>query len=158
MGAESPSGHLTATWPRGYNDLKAAQRFPGTVTSGIAEPTFGGTNMTKPTVLEYEARNHIDHIDLLPSGTISSFPFGYRLHFTDFSLENLSIALVEDMVNLHVSVANVGNVSGRDVAQSSVINPTSDNLKYRELRGYGKTRNLEPGESQVLLIRILLGS
>ena len=76
------------------------------------------------------------------------------MHYTDFSLEDLSIALVEDPVNLHVSVTNVGNVSGRDVAKSYVINPTSDNLKYRELRGFGKTRKLEPGESQVLLIRI----
>ena len=79
--------------------------------------------------------------DLLPCGTLSSFSFGYGLHYTDFSLEDLSIALVEDPVNLHV-------------AKSYVINPTSDNLKYRELRGFGKTRKLEPGESQVLLIRI----
>lgn len=92
--------------------------------------------------------------DLLPCGTLSSFSFGYGLHYTDFSLEDLSIALVEDPVNLHVSVTNVGNVSGRDVVQSYVMNPTSDNLKYRELRGFGKTRKLEPGESQVLLIRI----
>ena len=154
MGAESPCGHLTATWPRGYNDLKAAQRFPSTVTSSIAEPTSGGTNVTKPTVFEYDERNHIGYGDLLPSGTLSSFSSGYRLHYTYFSLEDLSIALVEDMVNLHIFVANVGNVSGRDVVESYVINFTSDNLKYRELRGYGKTRKLELGESQVLLIRI----
>ena len=53
VGAQSFSGHLTATWPRGYNDLRAAQGFSGTVTSGIAEPTFGGTNVTKPTFSEY---------------------------------------------------------------------------------------------------------
>ncbi len=92
--------------------------------------------------------------DLYPFGTLSSFSFRYGLYYTDFSLEDLSIALVEDPVNLHVSVKNVGKVSGRDVVQSYVINPTSDNLKYRELRGFGKTRKLEPGESQVLLIRI----
>ena len=92
--------------------------------------------------------------DLYPFGTLSSFSFGYGLHYTDFSLEDLSIALVEDPVNLHLSVTNVGNFSGRDVVQSYFINPTSDNLKYRELRGFGKTRKLEPGESQVLLIRI----
>ncbi len=53
VGAQSFSGHLTATWPRGYNDLRVAQGFSGTVTSGIAEPAFSGTNMIKPTVLEY---------------------------------------------------------------------------------------------------------
>ena len=59
MGAQSSSGLLTATWPRGYNDLRATQGFSGAVTSGIAEPTFGGTNMTQPTVLGYAERNYI---------------------------------------------------------------------------------------------------
>ncbi len=110
--------------------------------------------MTKPIILEYTERNHIGYRDVPPSGTLSSFPLEYGLHYSDFCREDLSIALVEDTVNLHVSVTNVGNVSGRDVVQSYVINATSDNLKYRELKGYGKTRKLEQGESQVLLIRI----
>ena len=59
-------------------------------------------------------------------------------------------------VHLHVSVNNLGNVAGRDVVQIYVVNPLSDNLKYRELKGYRKTGKLEPGESQDLLIRIPL--
>ena len=156
VGVENPSGHLTATWPRNYNDLKTARGFPGTITSDIAVPTFGGDNMTWPTVLEYAERNEIGYRDLLSSGTPSSFPFGYGLHYTDFSLKDLSIALVEDSVHLHVSVNNLGNVAGRDVVQIYVVNPLSDNLKYRELKGYRKTGKLEPGESQDLLIRIPL--
>jgi len=83
------------------------------------------------------------------------YPFGYGLSYTTFekSIEGLSVD--DGTVTVSVKVTNTGDVAGKDVAQVYVNAPyTKGGIEKAEvvLAGFGKTKLLEPGESQTLEI------
>eukprot|EP00962_Isochrysis_galbana_P001368 scaffold345_cov104-Isochrysis_galbana.AAC.12 len=73
-----------------------------------------------------------------------AFPFGHGLSYTNFSLSNLSAA--SDLVS--VTVANTGPWAGRAVPQLYLAFPAGSGEPPQQLRGFGKTASLAPGQAE----------
>lgn len=84
------------------------------------------------------------------------FDFGYGLSYTKFEYSDL----VVNKNNVHnytvtLKVKNVGQRAGKEVVQLYIVNPTTNviNVK-RELKGFAKTKLLEPNEIETIEFRL----
>ena len=84
-----------------------------------------------------------------------AYPFGYGLSYTSFAYSKPVVKVIGDKVNVSVIVKNIGNVSGKEVAQVYVSAPKGKIEKpAQELKAFAKTRELNPGEQQTLTMQI----
>ena len=80
-----------------------------------------------------------------------SYPFGFGLSYTTFGYEIVSSTIDGDKCQMEVKVTNTGNAAGREVVQVYVSAPKGRLDKpSKELKAFGKTRSLKPGESETL--------
>ena len=82
-----------------------------------------------------------------------SYPFGHGLSYTafDYAVENAKMDA--DRCELKVSVKNIGKVAGREAVQLYVKAPNGGLDKpAKELKAFGKTALLQPGESQTRIL------
>lgn len=139
-GKATPSGKLTATWAKKYEDYPTAGNFlqdfnKAVYTEGI-----------------YVGYRYFDTFNVDPG-----YPFGYGLSYTTFALGNLEASLDEDTLVLGVTVENTGAFAGREVVQVYVSAPVSEmDMPEQELKGFQKTMLLAPGEKEDIKIRIPL--
>lgn len=139
-GKATPSGKLTATWAKKYEDYPTAGNFlqdfnKAVYTEGI-----------------YVGYRYFDTFNVDPG-----YPFGYGLSYTTFALGNLEASLDEDTLVLGVTVENTGAFAGREVVQIYVSAPVSEmDMPEQELKGFQKTMLLAPGEKEDIKIRIPL--
>ena len=83
------------------------------------------------------------------------YPFGYGLSYTDFEWTTESYDFNEDEITINVRVTNTGDVAGKDVVQVYFSAPFYEGGIEKsaiELAAYAKTKELSPGESEVLEI------
>ncbi|GAA4731774.1 glycoside hydrolase family 3 protein [Modestobacter marinus] len=79
------------------------------------------------------------------------FPFGHGLSYTSFDREVLDVDHGPDGLSVATRVTNTGDVPGKDVVQVYVEAPDGELEKpAKELRAFGKTDVLQPGESQIV--------
>jgi len=80
------------------------------------------------------------------------FPFGFGLSYTTFKYGKPTVTLSGDDIIVETTITNTGNVAGREVAQVYVSAPKNKQLEkpVKELKTFGKTRSLKPGESETL--------
>lgn len=77
------------------------------------------------------------------------YPFGYGLNYTEFSQSVTGVQKSGDTITVFVLVENIGNYSGKDVAQVYFGSPQGALGKAaRELIAFKKTNTLLPGEAQ----------
>lgn len=138
-GKITPSGRLTDTWARRYEDYPASAVFSvndgNTLQEDYNEDIFVG--------YRYFDTFGIDVV----------YPFGYGLSYTGFAYENIRVGADWKRVTVMVTVKNTGRYSGREVVQVYATAPEGRLPKPRqELRGYGKTALLSPGASETLKI------
>ena len=84
------------------------------------------------------------------------FPFGYGLSYTTFEMKNEAINLNhEGGYDVSVDVTNTGKKAGTEVAQVYLRRPgdTADG-PVKTLRGYARTHQLQPGETERVTIRL----
>ena len=95
---------------------------------------------------------------------VVAYPFGYGLSFTKFDWEfvssepsrNSNILANED-ITLQVKVTNTGSRAGRDVVEAYLTAeyyPGEIEKAFVKLVGYQKTKNLMPGESEIVEITV----
>ncbi len=138
-GKAAPSGRLTTTWGVNYTDYPAADTFSHR--NGNLDDEYYTEGI-------YVGYRYFDTFNVTPQ-----YPFGYGLSYTTFEVETEDVAANEQDVTLAVRVTNTGACAGREVVQVYVSAPDGALEKpYQELRGYAKTKELEPGESQTLEI------
>lgn len=143
-GKVNPSGKLATTFPAKYADVPSAKNFPG-------------TPVDKPEVSMYEEGIYVGYRYYDSFKVSPMYEFGYGLSYTAFVLSNLKLssAVFNGPMTTTVKVKNTGKIAGREVVQLYVSAPAKTIDKpAQELKAFGKTRLLQPGESQVLTFTI----
>ena len=156
-GKVNPSGKLTMTWPIAATDHASTKNFPGQ----IDFYTFKEMAANKRPIAGHAYTNHEEDIyvgyryfDTFQKNV--AYPFGFGLSYTTFEFSKpVAKAKGKDAVELSITVKNTGSVAGKEVAQVYVQAPKGRLEKpAQELKSFAKTRELKPGESQVLTMVI----
>ena len=133
-GKVNPSGKLTDTWAKRYEDYPASKTF--STNDGITEYE------------QYKEDIYVGYRWFDSFGLEVEYPFGYGLSYTDFSIEPVSVAADWNRVQVTVRVHNTGKNAGREVVQVYVSAPVGRLPKpYQELKGYAKTGLIAPGDA-----------
>lgn len=83
------------------------------------------------------------------------YPFGYGLSYTTFEMKAGVLKNTGDEITVSVTVANTGELKGKEVVQVYVKVPQGKlGNPARKLIGFAKTKELEPGEQEEVCIVI----
>ncbi len=161
-GKVNPSGKLPMTFPVNLSDHASNANFPldgvpmsmfDLFSSGKEKPQEKKVKNKDYTLYEegiYVGYRHFDKANLEVS-----YPFGYGLSYTGFTYGPLNATLVNDTIQVTVAVQNTGDRAGKEVVQMYVSMPgTAIDRPDQELKAFAKTRNLEPGTSEAITLRI----
>ena len=139
LGKVNPSGKLPVTFAQKYEDYPyvkfGAEAYPGVDKQVYyKEDVFVGYRGFE--------RNRVKPL----------FPFGYGLSYTTFQYGKPIVSVDGDMITIETTITNTGEVAGKEVAQVYVAAPKNKQIQKpaKELKAFGKTRLLKPGESQTL--------
>ena len=137
-GAVSPSGKLSDTWARQYNDIPFAQEY--SYLNGNLEDEFYKEGI-------YVGYRYFDSFGVEPA-----YPFGFGLSYTDFAIRSAGIGADGSRISVKASVTNSGNAySGKEVVQLYVSAPNGKlHKEYQSLAAFAKTGNLMPGATETL--------
>lgn len=133
-GKVNPSGKLTDTWAKRYEDYPASKTF--STNDGVTDHE----DYTEDIFVGYR---YFDSF-----GLDVEYPFGYGLSYTDFAIEPVSMTVDWNQVRVTVKVRNTGKTAGREVVQLYASAPAGRLPKpYQELKGYVKTGMIAPGDA-----------
>ena len=150
-GKANPSGKLTMTWPISATDVPSTKNFPQgfdlyNLTDKFENGYLKGSNYSNHDEDIYVGYRYFDTFNKKVA-----YPFGYGLSYTTFSYSKPTVKLKGDEIEVSVIVKNTGKVAGKEVAQVYVSAPKGAYEKpTKELKTFGKTRSLNPGESETL--------
>lgn len=83
------------------------------------------------------------------------YPFGFGLSYTEFSVKEAAAEVTEDGICVRAEVTNLGTCAGKEVVQLYVSAPQGLLGKpAKELKAYVKTRLLQPGERQLVSLKV----
>jgi len=163
-GKVNPSGKLTSTFPMKYEDVPSASNFPGRTTGKTPEMPKGvdlgwiaGFLFPTPTEIIYEEGIYVGYRYYETFGVKPAYEFGFGLSYTKFDYSGLKMASPDfkGKQSVSVTVKNTGAVAGREVVQLYISAPASKIDKPKsELKGFAKTKLLQPGESQTLTLTL----
>lgn len=160
-GKATPSGKLPMTWPVSIDDDPSTKNFPAhTEGMNINMMTMFKDAAKMATVKNFGYTNYDEGIYVgyryydTYNKTVS-YPFGYGLSYTTFSYGKPTVKDEGKSISLAVTVTNTGNRPGKEVAEVYVRAPKgSEDKPVHELKAFAKTRELQPGESETLTMRI----
>lgn len=141
-GKVNPSGKLVDSWPKAYS----------------LAPTYGNMPKSDQPSIVYKEDVFVGYrfYDQHPEAV--KYSFGHGLCYTTFSYRNMRLNKAElnfsrpdELLIVSVEVENTGNVAGKEVAQL-YVKPIASKIKrpIKELKGFAKTRLLEPKEKEQL--------
>ena len=85
------------------------------------------------------------------------YPFGFGLSYTSFERSLNSVLQTDDKIIVEYRVKNTGDYTGRDVIQVYYQAPQGLLGKsLRELCAFAKTKDLMPGEEEILVMEFLI--
>ena len=154
-GKENPSGKLAVTFPARYDDVPSSATFPGKELPST-EPKDnrpGGFMRGRPAEDTYIEGIYVGYRYYETFGVKPSYEFGHGLSYTEFGYSNLKLssAKFNSKMTITVDVKNTGKAAGKEVAQLYLSAPSKKLDKpLVELKGFAKTRLLQPGETQTL--------
>lgn len=141
LGKVTPSGKLATTFPMNYSDVSSSANFPGTPTDD-------------PTKVVYEEDIYVGYRYNTTFNIKPAYEFGYGLSYTTFDYSNVKLKgddKFKDKITMFVTIKNTGKVPGREVVQIYIAPPKGKLQKPAlELKDFGKTRELKPGEKETL--------
>ncbi len=139
-GAAVPSGKLADTWAMSYAD------YPSSATFSHNNGDIADDN--------YSEGIYVGYRYFEAAGIQPLYGFGYGLSYTSFSLEPVQTQVRDGRVYVQTLVTNTGSTyAGKEVVQVYVSAPAGKLDKpVKELKGYAKTRQLAPGQSECVLV------
>lgn len=159
-GKINPSGKLAVTFPVKYEDVPSAKTFPGSELPERKPATDSPVNVfmrVKPSIVYYEDGIYVGYRYFDTFNVEPSFEFGYGLSYSDFEYSNLRLSSprFSNSITVSVDIKNSGKVAGKEIVQLYVSAPSGKLDKpAEELRGFSKTKQLQPGEKQTLVFTI----
>jgi beta-glucosidase len=155
-GNVNPSGRLPMTFPMDYTDHPSSRNFPaGFVSNWDDEQNGTLTNKKDIGYTNYEEDIWVGYRYFNTYNKEVSYPFGYGLSYTTFNYSNAGIKKIGNEWKVSVKVTNTGKVAGKEVAQVYIKAAPGDVKKPAcELKAYGKTQLLAPGQSETLTMSI----
>ena len=155
-GKQSPSGRLPMTFPVRLTDAGSSSNFPIDADTNIyflnRREDVGQKDVDRTVYAEdiYVGYRWFDK-----KGMEVSYPFGYGLSYTAFAYAEPAVKASGDGFEASVKVTNTGSVAGKEVVQLYVSAPAGGLDKpVRELKAFAKTRELQPGESEVVTLKV----
>ncbi len=138
LGDSYPSGHLQDTLARDLSDYPGASTFYDSETEvKYEEDIFVGYRWFET---------------FCPEKVV--YPFGYGLSYTTYDVETVSATRRGSMVYVSARVTNTGSYKGKEVVQLYLTAPQGKQGKAKKvLTAFQKTRELKPGDSQLLKLR-----
>lgn len=142
FGRVNPSAKLPLTLPNSENETRfSPDQWPG------------GPDPARPAHASYSEKLLVGYryYDAHGLNFSTGFPFGHGLSYSTFEYSNLSI---DDggapglAARVAFTVENSGRAAGAEVAQLYLGFPSGAGEPPRQLRGFEKTRVLQPGERQ----------
>lgn len=156
-GKANPSGKLTMTLPIRFEDHASTVNFPVDMKAEKAM-TIGnkGPKYDKKLVdyTPYEEDIYVGYRYFDSFGKNVAYPFGYGLSYTTFAYDDAKVSRDGDKVNVSVKVTNIGDRPGKEIVQiyASDSQAKERNKPEKELRGFAKTAELAPGQSETVNI------
>lgn len=138
LGDRYPSGHLQDTLARDLSDYPGADTFYDSETEvKYTEDIFVGYRWFET---------------FCPEKVV--YPFGYGLSYTTYDIQTVSATRRGSLIFVSVRVTNTGEYKGREVVQLYLTAPQGKLGKAKKvLTAFQKTRELNPGDSQLLKLR-----
>lgn len=143
-GKTNPSGKLTMTFPINYADTPSFKNWIGTPAEN-------------PTSVTYEEGIYVGYRYFNTFNVKPSYEFGYGLSYTTFDYSDLKLSekAFADKMTVYVTVKNTGKTAGKDVVELYLSAPSkSIDKPSSELKAFGKTNLLQPGESQTITLTL----
>ena len=133
-GKATPSGRLTDTIAKRYEDYPSAGHFGGKAFNEYWEDIYVGYRW-----FETFGKDKV------------LYPFGYGLSYTTFQMDAKQVA---DLI-WQVTVTNTGDYAGKETVMLFAKKPCGDlGNPARELVAFAKTKQLQPGESRTLKLSV----
>lgn len=131
-GKVNPSGKLTDTWAKQYEDYPFSEEFGHN--NGNVDDAYYREGI-------YVGYRYFDTFGIEPA-----YCFGYGKSYTTFEISTPVISGDEKIIILRMQVKNTGSCAGREVVQVYVSKPKGRLEKaYQDLVAFGKTGSIEPG-------------
>lgn len=143
-GEVSPSGKLTSTIAKNYDDYPSSENFGAKEFNEYKEDIYVGYRYFE---------TFADKKDKV------MYPFGYGLSYTDFEIETGKITNNGSTIRVPVEVTNTGDTEGKEVVQIYYGAPQGKLGKAaKSLAAYAKTPSILPGETKELTISFKIDS
>ena len=160
-GKINPSGKLPMTFPINLDDHASNKNFPQDgEPMKITDILFAGEVDEEDRVQNrdytiYEEGIYVGYRHFDKANLKVSYPFGFGLSYTNFEFSDLAVAVINDSINVQLTVKNTGDKKGKEVIQIYVSKPgTKIDRPVQELKAFAKTPNLESGEEVEMVLYI----
>lgn len=137
-GSVTPSGKLSDTWAKRYEDIPFAGEY--SYLNGDLKEEFYKEGI-------YVGYRYFDSFAVEPA-----YPFGFGLSYTDFAIRSAGVTAEGTHVTVKADISNMGTeYSGKEVVQLYVSAPCGAiHKEYQSLAAFAKTDILAPHMRQML--------
>lgn len=151
-GKVNPSGKLTTTFARKYEDYPSANNFPSSC--GID----GEVRYEEDIYVGYRWFDKTSPAPSKEGEQKPLYPFGYGKSYTTFQYSDANVQVIGDSIIATVKVTNTGKVAGKEVVELYASAPKASlsfgegrgEVPVKELRAFAKTSLLKPHQSEML--------
>jgi beta-glucosidase len=159
-GKVSPSGRLPMTFPINYMDIPSSANFPFDAPPpgpasfmSVRLPEDGSHEPVRNVdYTAYEEDVYVGYRYFDSFGKPVSYPFGYGLSYATFEYSRPQAAQNGNAYQVSVTVKNTGKRAAKEVVQLYVTAPEARLSK--ELKAFAKTKELQPGESETVTLKV----
>jgi beta-glucosidase len=164
-GKINPSGKLTSSFPLEYNDSSSVAA--ELVKSGHEGKTWAAEEGNPATgyPVYFDEGVYVGYrcYTTFDAESRISYPFGHGLSYTSFKFSDLKFDKYlfpetpdSETLTVSVKVTNTGTIAGKQVVELylGADSYKEERRPIRELKAFGKTRLLQPGESEVVELTI----